>query len=92
MKLSEDQLKELESFAYRTLSIDDIAVILDVSEKELKRAIDTDQSPERRAYKAGQLRLQAELRKSEIDLAIRGHADAQRRVEKYITEQKQREE
>lgn len=87
--LNESQLQELENFAYRTFTVRQIALILEVDEDELRQAIDTTDSPEYKAYNKGKLLIDTELRQSEIELALRGHSDAQRRVRDYINQQNQ---
>lgn len=84
-----DQITELSKLAFNLL---EIATVIEVDYSTLRSAWLDESSPVRKAYEKGRLLTLVEVRKSEIDLASRGHADAQRRVNDLMLKQKQDDE
>lgn len=77
MKLTSDQLTELESLASYFFTPDECAIVLSISTDELEMALEDDTDPGYKAYQRGKLKSKLELRKSILTLAKQGSSPAQ---------------
>ena len=91
MKLSKQQLEEVTEMTQVGFDIEKLAVVLEVSESEL-RSLFLDGTDFYKAYKKGQLLAELSVRKSVFDLASRGHSEAQKTAQTYLTNQKSADE
>jgi hypothetical protein len=74
------------------LSIEDIALLIDVDESELREKIISDkQLPESRAYRLGIAETRYAIRKHEVNLAKEGSPVALSNIKDYLLEQFQSE-
>ena len=77
MKLTSDQLAEVENLASFFFSPDEIAIVVDLDMADLEDELLDDTSEVYRAYKRGLLKSKLELRKSILTLAKQGSGPAQ---------------
>jgi len=83
MTVGEDQLKEIEAHAGNLMSLEDIALIIEVDYKSLKAEYER-KSEVFRAYQKGFLIRKSQLNKAAIDQAISGSTPALNQVLKII--------
>lgn len=83
MKLTTDQLDEIESLAAIFYSIKEIALIMELPHVELMEEFRQEDSDVSKRYNKGFLTTDAEIRISEIGLAKRGSTPAQASAAKY---------
>jgi predicted DNA-binding protein YlxM (UPF0122 family) len=88
MNYTDEQLKLIEDYASKFLSITEIAVLVDVDEDELRDRISLKKSDASKHYNRGKLNKIIELRSMEIELAKLGSTVAIELVNKYIENQK----
>jgi hypothetical protein len=84
MKLSEEELKDLEAFAGFIFSDKELAEILDVSETQLAAEMKKPDSKIRKTIVASRYKVEASLRKVQIDLALRGSTPAMAICNDYL--------
>lgn len=77
MKLTSDQLTELESLASYFFTPDECAIVLGIDTDDLEMALMDDDHPAYAAYQRGKLKSKLELRKSILTLAKQGSSPAQ---------------
>ena len=83
IKLDEQFLTDLETYASLMFSKQEIAVILEVDPSELIRVLDEENSAAI-AFQRGRLKKEAEIRKGIFDLAQNGSSPAQAFAMKLI--------
>lgn len=83
MSYSEEQLKQIEEFAQLQFLPEQIAIIIGVDETDLQEQIEKN-TPAKKAYLRGQLKAEAEVRKSILDMAKRGSTPAQKQIIEII--------
>lgn len=76
IRLSEEELKELDVFAALMFSDNQLAEILEVSSAALKAEMMIEDSPVRRVISTARYRVEASLRKAQIEMALRGSTPA----------------
>lgn len=76
IKLDENQLAELSEFATLMFSDAELAEILEVTTAELKAEMKITESPVRRTILAARYKVEASIRKAQIDMALRGSTPA----------------
>lgn len=76
MHLSDEQLQELEEFASYLISPDEIAIIMQVDDIELKNEIRSREGAVFLAFMRGKLKTEALLRKTTITFAKQGSSPA----------------
>lgn len=91
MEYNEELLKVIEQYAGVLTSIQDIAVLLDLDEDQLKMDIMDKHSEVSKRYRKAKAHIHMELRLQEIDLAKLGSTIAIEQVHKYATEQQMSE-
>jgi len=85
MNFTEEQLKEIENFGAVFFEPGRIAEIMELDAEYLQKEIEDKTSAVSRAYRAGMLRSEYELRVAEIELAKRGSSQAIEGAKKMIT-------
>ena len=85
---SNDKLKLIEEYASLFLTVDQIAILLDVSAEELRREIRIGTSPEAKAYRRGQLETTVELRRQTKMFAEKGSPQAEESMTEFGRQQK----
>jgi hypothetical protein len=76
IELSQDQLKEVENFAYSQMTLHDIAMILQVDLSQFAAAFYQEGSSVNQAIRRGQLRAKADVRRAVITAAASGSTPA----------------
>lgn len=76
MELTEEQLKEIQSFAEAFMDPDTIAMILQIDREEFRKEIRTENSPAYIAFMTGMLKTEAAIRKATITFAKQGSTPA----------------
>lgn len=84
MKLSEDQLEEIEEHAANLMTLEEIAEIMEVPFLDFLKEYQSKDILYRK-IRRGRLITKSMKQKSEIDLAHRGHASAQKSTGDLIT-------
>ena len=69
-------LEKIEEFAYKTLSIEEIALLLDYDVNKFKVLMTDQKSPEAIAYKKGRARIKHDLMTNIVELAKKGSPQA----------------
>ena len=77
MNLTKEQLEALEDYAYNLITLDLVAIMMEVDEIDLRAAIEDDGTEEHRAYYKGYGRMLLETRKGIIRSAQNGSNPAQ---------------
>lgn len=72
MSLTKEQLEALEDYAYNLITLDLVAIMMEVDVIDLRAAIEDDSTEEHRAYYRGYGRMLLETRKSIIRSAQNG--------------------
>lgn len=88
MELIKQELEKLQECAGLLMNINDIAVLMDIDEDELREDINNKFSPASKAYRKGKAQFIFEIRKQEIDLAKLGSPQAVEQMHKYLIDQK----
>ena len=86
--LNDDQLTELQNFAGLMFSIEEIATLLEVNFYDLKLRLTDKRTPEYQKYQKGILLCQAEIRKTQIQMAKQGSTPAFKHVQELWEMQK----
>jgi hypothetical protein len=76
-ELTSEELSELEKFAYAHLSLQEVAIILDVDETALAQLALNAGNPVYNAYQCGRLRAKSDLNTSIMQAAAAGSTPAQ---------------
>lgn len=84
MELTQEQLKQVEEFAAYFFSTEEIAVIMELNQTWCRLMMLKDKSDFKDAYTRGQLRSEAEFRKSVFEMAKKGSAPAQILADKIM--------
>lgn len=91
MKLTKDQLDEVENLSSYFFSCDEIAIVLDLEPADLEDELLDDSSDVYRAYQRGKLKSKLELRKSILTLAKQGSGPAQTLAMRLLDDLESRE-
>lgn len=86
MGLTDEQLQSIESFAAGLMSVDEIAIILELDRDNLKYEINTDDSPGYKAHQRGYLMTKFKVNQKIIDLANSGSSPAQTMAMRLLQE------
>lgn len=86
MNLTKEQIEQIEQFAFRLLSPQDIAIIVEVNVLDLCEAIHTEGTPAHQAFYRGYLRQVVEQLDAIIRSAQNGSNPAQEELLKLIRE------
>lgn len=73
-------LEQIEDLAYKTLSIEEIAVLVDVEVSRLRLLIDDQSTDEYRAFARGRARIKRDLFSNIVDLAKKGSPQAEQLI------------
>lgn len=73
-------LEQIEDLAYKTLSIEEIAVLVDVDVSRLRLLIDDQSTDEYRAFARGRARIKRDLFSNIVDLAKKGSPQAEQLI------------
>lgn len=73
-------LEQIEELAYKTLSIEEIAVLIDVDTSKLRLLIDDQSSDEYKAFARGRARIKRDLFSNIVDLAKKGSPQAEQLI------------
>lgn len=84
MKLSDEQIAQIEDYAYSLTPIGDIALLLGIGTSELKEQIFDEYNAAHAAYYRGKARILLEIRRNELTLAQAGSPQAMQLVNEYI--------
>lgn len=87
MELSNDQLLLIEEYASLFCSIDEIALLIDVNEAELRREIRKKSSEVARYYFRGKLTTQVKLRRQTKLFAEKGSPQAEQTMKQLYERQ-----
>lgn len=87
MDLSNDQLLLIEEYASLFCSIDEIALLIDVNEADLRRAIRTKNSDAAKYYFRGKLETQVKLRRQTKLFAEKGSPQAEQTMKQLYEKQ-----
>lgn len=91
INLSEEQLKQVQEYASLFLTIDEIAILLEIDFSDLKKAVCSKTNSAYKAYNKGKLLTKIELRKNVIKMAKHGSPQAELLVEDYQKKQRLKE-
>lgn len=83
---------EVTEYASLGFVLNEICTVMELDSKKFEIEFHNENSQFRKAYEKGRLLTLAKIRKSEIDLASRGHTEAQKRVEQIMLNQKTTDE
>jgi hypothetical protein len=83
MSYTAEQLEKIEEFGQLQFSPTQIAIIIGVDESKLESDIEND-SQAKISFLRGQLKAEAEVRKSILDMAKRGSTPAQKQILEII--------
>lgn len=83
--------QKIEEYAGLFLTIDEIAVLIDIDPAQLRREVRQGVSDRAKAYKRGKLKTILEVRRQTVEFAIKGSAAAESLVNTYIAKQQQHE-
>lgn len=83
MSYTDEQLEKIEEFAQLQFLPAQIAIIIGVDESTLENEVENN-SPAKKAFLRGQLKAEAEVRKSILDMAKRGSTPAQKQIIEII--------
>lgn len=86
-EITEEMLISIEEHASLFLTIEEIALLIDVDFVEFKERILTPNDPVGNAYQRGKLKTKVELRKSVIKMALKGSPQGEMLTEEYIKKQ-----
>jgi len=81
----------IEEYAALLLTIDEIAMLVDLDPAELRREIRFGKTDHAKAYHRGKLKTIVEVRKQTVMFAKKGSPAAEALVNDYIIKQKQNE-
>lgn len=87
MELSNDQLTQIEEYASLFCSIDEIALLIDVNEAELRREIRKKTSEAAKYYYRGKLATQVKLRRQTKLFAEKGSPQAEQTMKQLYEKQ-----
>lgn len=88
---SDEQINQIQEYASLFLTIDEIAILLDVDICEFKKVVLSKKHPVYKAYNKGKLLTKIELRKNVIKMAKHGSPQAELLTEDYIKKQRLKE-
>jgi hypothetical protein len=86
-----DEIKLIEEYAGLFMTIEEIAVLIDVDQAELRRDIRGGKSERSRAYNKGKLNSVLEVRRQTVAFAKKGSPAAEELVQRYINKQSKNE-
>jgi hypothetical protein len=86
-----EDLSKIEEYAGLFLTIDEIAILLDLDPAELRRDIRHGKSARARAYNKGKIQSILEVRRQTVEFAKKGSPAAEELVNTYIINQKKNE-
>jgi hypothetical protein len=84
VKITEEQRKEIEDFAYRLIAPEEIAIITGIGKAIFLEELQNEESEISKAYHKGLLISKAKLHEGIIKLANAGSAPAQAQMQKMI--------
>jgi IS30 family transposase len=87
MELTEEDLARLEEYAGLFLSVDEIAILLNVNVKDLRIELKRDNSEIGKRYFHAKLMSQLEIRRQVINFAKKGSPQAENSVREYMKKQ-----
>jgi IS30 family transposase len=87
MELNSDQLTQIEEYASLFCSIDEIALLIDVNEAELRREIRKKTSEAAKYYYRGKLATQVKLRRQTKLFAEKGSPQAEQTMKQLYEKQ-----
>ncbi len=73
-------LEKIEEFAYKTLSVEDIALLLDYDVSKFKLLVSDHKTPEAIAFKKGRAKIKCDLFTNIVELAKKGSPQAEQIV------------
>lgn len=76
VELTDEELQELGTFAGLMFSDKELAEIMEIPAARLKAELMVDDSPVRKTITAARYRVEASLRKAQIEMALRGSQPA----------------
>lgn len=86
MKLDESQLQQVEELGALMFSVSKIAIIIGVSDQELRSLVSDSSTAAYMRYNRGKLLSESEVRTSVLKLAKQGSSPAQTLAKKYSDE------
>lgn len=86
-----EDIEKLEEYASLLLTIDQIALLLEIDAQELRRKIRHGKNDIADAYNRGKLKTIVEIRKQTVEFAKKGSPAAENLVQSYIVKQTQNE-
>jgi hypothetical protein len=86
-----DELAQIEEYAGLFMTIDEIALLIDVDTAELRRDIRHGKNDRAKAYLRGKLKSIVEIRKQTVMFAKKGSPAAENLVNGYLIKQQQNE-
>jgi hypothetical protein len=81
------ELEQIEEYAALFLTIDEIAVLLDVNTEDLRREIKGQNTGRAKAYLKGKLRTVIELRRQTLQFAQKGSPQAETAMLDFLAKQ-----
>ncbi|MDD4374219.1 MAG: hypothetical protein PHG67_09905 [Bacteroidales bacterium] len=84
-------IDQIEDYAGLLLTVDEIALLLDLDSAELRREIRHGKSARAKAYQKGKLKTIVEVRRQTVLFAKKGSPAAENLVNHYMTKQQQNE-
>lgn len=87
----EEIIKLIEEYAGLFLTIDEIAILLEMDPAELRREIRHGRNEKAKAYQRGKLKSMLEVRRQTVEFAKKGSPAAENLVNNYIQKQAQNE-
>jgi uncharacterized protein HemY len=84
-------VEKVEEYASLLLTIDEIAILLDIDAADLRREIRGGKSAMAKAYQRGKLKTIVEIRRQQVMFAQKGSPAAENLVNQYILNQKKNE-
>lgn len=84
-------IEQIEEYAGLLLTVDEIAVLLDLDAAELRREIRHGKSARAKAYQKGKLKTVVEIRKQTVMFAKKGSPAAESLVNGFMIKQQQNE-
>lgn len=84
-ELSDEQLQRLEELTRGLTPLEDMAVLLDLDEVEMRLLLDADDMPAAKIYRKTKAEMALKIRQNDIDLAENGSPTAAEKVSGYFS-------
>lgn len=81
---SEEFIKQVHDFAYKMMSIEDIAALLDIDEEMLSFIIKDGNNSIAKAYRKGKAEITLHLHEQELELADAGSAQGMANLHEFL--------